>query len=160
MKNIEITLFLIPLVKAAQGIEMPLHLLSHVVTLNISPLLPAPTLESPLDDWRNLFTKFYACAIGRYFVYMRKKKSNNKLNKSTTIDNFAIAHTSNHWRGDESVFPDLMILEVKIPLGVLPVKASTPSSVINNVCSNCAERLPSTVVTVHWAGHIKYFPEN
>jgi hypothetical protein len=36
----------------------------------------------------------------------------------------------------------------------LPVNASTPSGVTSRVCSNCADRLPSTVVAVHSSGHV------
>ena len=36
----------------------------------------------------------------------------------------------------------------------LAVKTSTPSSVTNNVCSNCAVRLPSCVTLVQSSGHV------
>ena len=46
--------------------------------------------------------------------------------------------SSHGWSGDDSIFP---------------VSASTPSSVINKVCSNCALRPPSFVTAVQSSAH-------
>ena len=43
---------------------------------------------------------------------------------------------------------------------IFPVRASTPSDVMSNVCSNWAERFPSAVVAVHSSGHVRALAVN
>ncbi len=41
----------------------------------------------------------------------------------------------------------------------MPVSTSTPVSVINSVCSNCAESDPSSVAAVHRSGQVTCLAE-
>ena len=65
-----------------------------------------------------------------------KKKKDNQLDGHLTLQ--PPLDSSHGWRGDDSIFP---------------VSASTPSSVINKVCSNCALRPPSLVTAVQSSAH-------
>ena len=65
-----------------------------------------------------------------------KKKKDNQLDGHLTLQ--PPLDSSHGWRGDDSIFP---------------VSASTPSSVINKVCSNCALRPPSFVTAVQSSAH-------
>ena len=66
-------------------------------------------------------------------------------------------------RLDAAIF-SLHFLSIKCGLpsfSRLRVKISQPVSVTSSVCSNCADRFPSSVTAVHLSGHIssRHTPE-